>query len=43
MGAYPLYALKNQTKMTIKIFDYTDSTEDIFYKIIYPVYAKEFL
>ena len=29
--------------MTIKIFDYTDSTEDIFYKIIYPVYAKEFL
>jgi len=29
--------------MKIKIFDYTKSTEDIFYKIIYPVYAKEFL
>ena len=29
--------------MTIKKFDYTKSTEDIFYKIIYPIYAKEFL
>tara|TARA_R110000868_G_C10334311_1_gene714542 strand:+ start:136 stop:351 length:216 start_codon:yes stop_codon:yes gene_type:complete len=29
--------------MTIKKFDYSKSTEDIFYKIIYPVYAKEFL
>ena len=24
-------------------FDYSKSTEDIFYKIIYPIYAKEFL
>ena len=24
-------------------FDYTNSNEDIFYKIIYPIYAKEFL
>ncbi len=29
--------------MTIKKFDYSKSTEDIFYKIIYPIYAKEFL
>ena len=29
--------------MTIKKFDYSASTEDIFYKIIYPIYAKEFL
>jgi hypothetical protein len=29
--------------MTIKKFDYLNSTEDIFYKIIYPIYAKEFL
>jgi hypothetical protein len=29
--------------MTIKKFDYSKSTEDIFYKIIYPMYAKEFL
>jgi hypothetical protein len=29
--------------MTIKKFDYSKSTKDIFYKIIYPVYAKEFL
>lgn len=29
--------------MTIKKFDYSKSREDIFYKIIYPIYAKEFL
>jgi len=29
--------------MTIKKFDYSKSTEDIFYKIIYPIYAREFL
>ncbi len=29
--------------MTIKKFDYSKSTEDIFYKIIYPMYSKEFL
>jgi hypothetical protein len=29
--------------MTIKKFDYNNSKEDIFYKIIYPMYAKEFL
>lgn len=29
--------------MTIKKFDYSKSTIDIFYKIIYPIYAKEFL
>lgn len=29
--------------MTIKKFDYSKSTEDIFYKIIYPIYAKAFL
>jgi len=29
--------------MTINKFDYLNSTEDIFYKIIYPIYAKEFL
>jgi len=29
--------------MTIKKFDHTDSREDIFYKIIFPIYAKEFL
>lgn len=29
--------------MQIKKFDYSKSTEDIFYKIIYPIYAKEFL
>ena len=29
--------------MTIKKFDYSESTQDIFYKIIYPIYAKEFL
>lgn len=29
--------------MTIKKFDHTESREDIFYKIIYPIYAKEFL
>lgn len=29
--------------MTIKKFDYSKSTEDIFYKIIYPMYPKEFL
>jgi hypothetical protein len=29
--------------MTIKKFDYSESTEDIFYKIIYPVYATAFL
>ena len=29
--------------MTIKKFDYSNIQEDIFYKIIYPIYAKEFL
>ncbi|HQW96323.1 MAG TPA: hypothetical protein PLU58_11000 [Saprospiraceae bacterium] len=29
--------------MKIKKFDYSKSKEDIFYKIIYPIYAKEFL
>ena len=29
--------------MTIKKFDYSKSREDIFYKIIYPIYAREFL
>lgn len=29
--------------MKIIRFDYSDSREDIFYKIIYPLYAKEFL
>jgi hypothetical protein len=29
--------------MTIKKFDYSKSKSDIFYKIIYPLYAKEFL
>ena len=29
--------------MTIKKFDYSKSREDIFYKIIYPMYPKEFL
>lgn len=29
--------------MTIRKFDYSESKEDIFYKIIYPIYAREFL
>jgi len=29
--------------MTIKRFDYRSSKEDIFYKVIYPIYAREFL
>ena len=29
--------------MVIKKFDYSGIKEDIFYKIIYPIYAKEFL
>jgi hypothetical protein len=29
--------------MTIKKFDYSKSKEDIFYKILYPIYAKDFL
>lgn len=29
--------------MTIKKFDFSKSTEDIFYKVIYPLYAREFL
>ena len=29
--------------MANKKFDYSKSTGDIFYKIIYPIYAKEFL
>ncbi len=29
--------------MTIKKFDYSKSTEDIFYKVIYPLYPKAFL
>lgn len=29
--------------MIIRKFDYSKSTEDIFFKIIYPLYMKEFL
>ena len=29
--------------MKIKKFDYSQSKKDIFYEIIYPIYAKEFL
>ena len=29
--------------MTIKKFDYSGIKQDIFYKIIYPIYPKEFL
>lgn len=29
--------------MQIKKFDYSKSKEDIFYKVIYPLYAREFL
>ena len=29
--------------MKIKKLDYSKSDKDIFYKIIYPIYAKEFL
>jgi len=29
--------------MEIKKIDYSKSTEDIFYKILYPIYAREFL
>lgn len=29
--------------MTIKKFDYSEIKEDVFYKHIYPIYAKEFL
>lgn len=29
--------------MTIKKFDYSNSKTDIFYTIIYPIYAKDFL
>ena len=29
--------------MTIRKFDYSNSKEDIFYKVIYPMYAREFL
>ena len=29
--------------MTTKKFNYSKIDEDIFYKIIYPIYAKEFL
>lgn len=29
--------------MTIKKFDYSKSKEDIFYKILYPLYPNEFL
>ena len=29
--------------MTIKKFDYSNVKEDIFYKVIYPLYPKEFL
>ena len=29
--------------MIIKKFDYSNSKKDIFYSIIYPVFAKEFL
>lgn len=29
--------------MTIKKFDLTEYKEDVFYKIIYPIYSKEFM
>lgn len=29
--------------MNIIKFDYSESTDDIFYKIIYPLYTKEFM
>jgi hypothetical protein len=29
--------------MSTKKFDYTESRQDIFYTIIYPLYAKEFM
>lgn len=29
--------------MTIKKLDYSKTTTDIFYKILYPIFAKEFL
>lgn len=29
--------------MKTKIFDYRECKEDIFYKVIYPIFAKEFL
>lgn len=29
--------------MKIKKFDYSKSKEDIFYKVVYPIYAREFL
>lgn len=29
--------------MKIKKFDYSQSKKDIFYQVIYPIYAKEFL
>jgi hypothetical protein len=29
--------------MTIKKFDYSKSTKDIFWQIIYPLYAREFM
>ena len=33
----------NNLIMKITKFDYTKSNEDIFYKILYPIYAREFL
>jgi hypothetical protein len=29
--------------MTVKKFDYSKSYQDIFYKVIYPLYARDFL
>ena len=29
--------------MTIKKFDYSKINQDIFYKVIYPIYAREFM
>lgn len=29
--------------MNIKKFDYSKSSEDVFYKYIYPIYPREFL
>jgi len=29
--------------MNITKFDYSNSNEDIFYKILYPIFAREFL
>jgi hypothetical protein len=39
----PNHSQFNPIKMKVKKFDYSESTEDIFYKIIYPMFPREFL